>query len=135
MTLVLTPFRLFTKAVQYRDKVTTAYLPHLLDDLVGQLTPGAFSQRLIGRAAGVLEQVEAFQLHLIAGIRERFADLFAEGSLALAATYLLPGSEPLTFTNSPSVPVELKYGTRESLSEKSVELAFFCCCIQSNIVF
>lgn len=101
MILVLTPFRLFTKAVQHRNRVTTAYLPHLIDDLVGQLAPGGFAQRLHGRAAGVLEEVEAFQLHLIAGIRERFADLFAGGSLALAATYLLPGPGPFTFTNFP----------------------------------
>lgn len=101
MTLVLLPFRLFTKAVQFRNRVTTAHVPHLLDDVLSHLDPGAFAQRLVGRAAGVLEQIETFQLHLVAGIRERFADVFAEGSVALAAAYLLPGPNPLTFINFP----------------------------------
>jgi hypothetical protein len=101
MTLVLTPFRLFTKAVQYRNRVTTAFIPHLLDDLVAQLAPGTFAQRLLGRAQGVLAQVEVFQSHLVAGIRRRFADVFTEGSIALAAAYLLPGPNPLQFANFP----------------------------------
>lgn len=116
MTLVLNPLRLFTKAVQYRDRVTTAHLPHLLDDLVARLAPGSFAHSLVGRAHGVHEQIETFQLHLVARIRDRFAPIFAEGSLALAACFLLPGPGVLHFHHFDLAP-----GVRPSVIERILD--------------
>lgn len=99
MTLVLEPFRIFTKFVQYRNDVTLAYVPGHLDRLLTQLAPGTFATRLLGRAPGVLAQVEAFQARLVASLRERFADLFTGRSLALASRMLLPGRDLFTFRN------------------------------------
>lgn len=101
MTLVLQPFRIFTKRVQARDKVTFALVPGWIDQLVSQLVPGAFNARLIGRDERVREHVEAFQLCLIASMRARFGYLFESHSLALRATLLLPGSNRLQLENFP----------------------------------
>ena len=54
MTKVLTPFRIFTKFVQYKDVVTLAYVPRKLDELVSSLAPGSFAAVLTGCADGVL---------------------------------------------------------------------------------
>ena len=103
MCLVLIPFRIFTKFVQNKAIVTLAYLPKKIDDLVSHLRPGSFAARLQGCAEGVLEQIEAFQLCLVASIRQRFAYLFEAESLALAARMFLPGRELelFTFANFP----------------------------------
>lgn len=97
MTLVLAPFRIFTKLVQARNKVTLACVPGWIDRLVSQLSPGAFSARLIGRDERVREHIEAFQLCLIVSIRARFGYLFEGGSIALRATMLLPGANRFQF--------------------------------------
>jgi hypothetical protein len=99
MTLVLEPFRILTKFVQYRDKVTLAYIPRWIDRLVSQLSPGAFAARMFGRAPGVLELLEVFQSCLIASIRARFADTFTGKSLALAGLMFIPGPARFVFTN------------------------------------
>jgi len=99
MTFVLLPLCILTKEVQHRNKVTTAYLPRLLDRLVNSLLPGTYTTRMMNFSAAVVEQVEVFQHHLILSIRNRFAWVFEEGSLALAAAYLLPGPTSLSFTN------------------------------------
>lgn len=99
MTLVLNPFRVFTKFVQKKDVITLAYLPHYIDDLVSLLAPGSFRARLAGCADGVLQDMENFQSCLISSIRTRFGGIFEGESLALEAMYLLPGSDIFTFYN------------------------------------
>ena len=99
MTLVLGPFRVFTKYVQKREEVTLAYLPHYIDSLVSLLAPGSFRARLENAADGVLQAMEDFQLCLVTSIRNRFDCLFNGDSLALAAMYLLPGANLFQFEN------------------------------------
>jgi len=99
MTFVLEPLRIFTKEVQHRSKVTLAYIPQNLDRLITQLAPGSFFTRLLGRSEGVLPLVEAFQSALTSSIRKRFGWIFEKRSLPLAAAYLLPGPNRLSFAN------------------------------------
>jgi hypothetical protein len=91
MTLVLGPLRAFTKFAQHKTRVTLAFIPKLVDELVDQLGPGAFAERLAGRADGVLAACEAFQAELVSSIKKRFSSHFEGDSLSLAASYFLPG--------------------------------------------
>lgn len=101
MTLVLGPFRIFTKEVQHKSKVTLAYVPKMIDDLVEQLRPGSFNARLQGCAPGTLAASEAFQVALVTSLKTRFADVFNGDSLALAARHFLPGKDLFTFQHFP----------------------------------
>lgn len=113
ITLILEPFREFTKFVQYRNRVSLAYVPRRIDELVTKLAPGAFAERLRGRHELTLPRAEALQACLIAAVKERFAPLFAAGSLAMAAAYLLPGPGQLTFANfNPPALDELRENLR-----------------------
>jgi hypothetical protein len=99
MTLVLDPLRRFTKFVQQKHKVTLAYVPGLIDELVSELAPNSFQVKLAGASQGILEAANDFQACLVASIRERFADVFASDSLAMEARLLLPGKNLFTFRN------------------------------------
>lgn len=121
MTLVLQPFRIITKFVQYRDKVTLAYLPGYLDRLVSQLAPNSFNALLGGRSAGVLPAIGDFQASLVESLRERFAWVFEDHSLPLAASYLLPGHDRLNFVNF-AVNEETIEGVKENMLDDLVEL-------------
>ena len=101
MTLLLEPFRTFTKFVQHRSKVTLGEAPRFLDALVEQLSPGRFAALLAARSLLSLPRVEVFQALLIASIRDRFGSIFSGQSLALAAAYMLPGRDRLTFRHFP----------------------------------
>jgi hypothetical protein len=101
MVHVLDPFREFTKFVQYRNRVTLAYLPQRLDELVTRLAPGSFTEQMRGRSIAVLPQLEALQARLIVSLRTRFQDVFDGSSLALAATMFLPGHNRFTLQNFP----------------------------------
>lgn len=93
MTLVLTPFKIFTKFVQKKSEVTLAYLPGKIDELISALAPGSFAALVadLEDSDAVLEQLEAFQACLVISIKERFADIFDGASLAMAARFFLPG--------------------------------------------
>jgi hypothetical protein len=121
MTLVLTPFRLFTKFVQHKSVVTLAYVPQLIDELVSALAPGSFTARLQGCAPGVLAEMEAFQACLIDSIRKRFAPMFEAESLALAARMFLSGKDLFTFENFP-VTEEILQTVKENILTDFVEL-------------
>ena len=97
ISLVLTPFKVFTKFVQKKNDVTLAYLPHFVDRLVSELAPGSFRARLEGATEGVLQSIEDFQGCLVNSLRSRFGNVFEGESLALAAIYLLKGR---TFSTS-----------------------------------
>lgn len=97
MVKVLEPFREFTKFVQYREKVTLAYVPGKLDELVGKIQPGAFDDQLRGRVVAIFPLLRDFQTRLIDSVKRRFASLFQGSSLALAALYCLPGNALFTF--------------------------------------
>lgn len=99
MTLVLTPLRIFTKFVQNRDCVTLAHVPRLIDELLSQLSPGSFAQTLSNRTPGVLDMMEVFQRQLVISISSRFQPIFESESLALAACYMLPGPNRMSFRN------------------------------------
>lgn len=114
MTLVLGPFRKFTKWVQHRNLVTVAYLPGKLDDLLGAIAPGLLDAQLAGRDPTIFPLLHAFQARLASGLRERFAPIFAGGSLALAARYLLPGQNLFQFLHF-QVPAEVIQQVRNGL--------------------
>jgi hypothetical protein len=97
ITLVLEPFREFTKFSQNREKVTLAYVPHMIDQLVTRLQPGSFENALRGRSDGVLADMELFQARLVTSIKTRFASDFHEHSLALAALLFTPGPNRFVF--------------------------------------
>lgn len=97
MQLVLEPFRQFTKWAQYRNKVTTAFVPGRLDHLLNAIAAGVFDNRLLGRVAGTVGNVHALQRRLSSSVRDRFAPVFSGGSLALAARFLLPGQNRFQF--------------------------------------
>lgn len=100
MCLVLEPVRHFTKWAQFRNRVTVAYVPGKLDELVTAIQPGAaIDARLRGRTVGILHPLHALQARLSSSIRTRFSSVFEGSSLALAARYLLPGKNLFTFTN------------------------------------
>jgi hypothetical protein len=101
MTLVLTPFKIFTKFVQKKDEVTLAYVPKKIDELVASLAPGSFSEMLreCADSDAVIREVEAFQKCLIGSIKDRFGDTFNGDSLAMAARMFLPGPNLFQFDN------------------------------------
>src|SRR3546814_4697001 len=92
MVHVLDVFRQFTKFVQYRNRVTLAYIPSMLDELVTRIAPGSFRERLQNISLAVYAQVEALQVRLINSLRVRFRDIFDDSSLALAAAMLRTGA-------------------------------------------
>jgi hypothetical protein len=99
MTLVLTPFRIFTKFVQLKSEVTLAYLPKKIDDLVSAMAPGAFAARLREYNVDntVVAHMETFQRCLVTSIKERFASTFHPDSLAMGARMFLPGRDLFVF--------------------------------------
>lgn len=97
ITLVLNPFRDFTKFVQFRNKITVAHVPQKLDDLLASIQPGMFDAGLEGSAPIIFPQLRDFQVRLIASMRARFDPIFQSGSLALAARYFLPGGGAFNF--------------------------------------
>lgn len=99
LTLVLDPFREFTKFVQHRNSITLAHVPEWIDLLVGKILPGSFDARLVRRADGLLHHVHALQQRLVLRIRERFSPLFDSSSLALAARFLMPGPNRFAFNH------------------------------------
>lgn len=101
MIHVLDPVREFTKFVQYRSRVTLAYLPKKLDNLVNRLAPNVFEEQIRGRSETVLPLLELLQSRLITSLRTRFSDIFIGSSLALAAAMLLPGRNTFAFQNFP----------------------------------
>jgi hypothetical protein len=115
LTLVLPPIREFTKFVQYRNKITLAHLPGLLDSLLGKILPGVFDPALGRRADGTLAHLHALQRLLAASVRERFADVFEGRSLALAARYFLPGEHPFRFAHFPLEQAALTEQVEEHL--------------------
>ncbi len=121
MTLVLTPFRIFTKFVQNKSVVTLAYVPQKIDELISAIAPGSFAARLAGLAPGVLPQVEAFQLCLVQSLKERFSDLFEGDSLALAARMFLPGPNLFDFENF-EVGDQILASVRDNILSDFVEL-------------
>jgi hypothetical protein len=101
LKLVLNPFREFTKWAQFRNKVTVAYVPVMLDRLVETLSPHSFDASLRGRADFIFPHIEALQQRLCNSLKLRFAPVFEGSSLALAARYLLPGGNLFEFTHFP----------------------------------
>lgn len=99
MTIILDPFRKFTKFVQNRSKITLAYLPGMLDDLVTNLNADNIKDKLARRSEIIFPQVAAFQEQLTLSLKIRFADIFQGSSLALSARYLLPGPNLFEFAN------------------------------------
>jgi len=121
MTLVLTPLRVFTKFVQNRNKVTLAYVPRLIDDLISSLAPGSFAARMMGRTPESLLELEKFQACLVTSIRARFSDWFEGDSLALEALYLTPGPDRFVFTNFVITPAILD-DVRANIVDDVIEL-------------
>lgn len=99
MTLVLGPLRIFTKFVQNRAVVTLAKVPRMIDELITALRPGAFAALMVGRAEGVMVELERFQACLASRIKARFLDWFSAHSLALEALFMTPGPNRFAFTN------------------------------------
>jgi hypothetical protein len=99
MTLVLDPFREFTKFVQYRNKITVAHVPKKLDELLAKIQPGMFDAALEGAAQVIFPQLRDFQARLIASVRARFHSIFQSDSLALAARYFLPAGGAFNFAH------------------------------------
>jgi hypothetical protein len=99
MTLILSPIKAFTKFVQTRSGVTLGYVPGRIDEIITEIRPNAFADRLRDCSATVREQANVLQLVLVESIKNRFADMFLGGSLALAARSLLPGKDLLNFQN------------------------------------
>jgi hypothetical protein len=122
MTLVLTPIRIFTKFVQYRDKPTLGYVPGYIDRLLTQLAPGSFAARLIGRSDGVLAHVEAFQAHLVASIKEKFLPFFQSDHLAMEARLILPGPNLFVFENFDGIDDAFMQRVKARLIDDLVEL-------------
>lgn len=121
MTLVLTPFRIFTKFVQNKSVVTLAYIPKKIDELISALAPGSFVARLAGRADGIVAHMEAFQLCLVQSLKERFSYLFEGESLALAARMFLPGTNLFDFENF-DVGADVLAAVKENILSDFVEL-------------
>lgn len=107
LQLVLEPFREVTKWAQNRNKVTTAYVPEKLDQLLTQIAVGVFDNRLLGRVAGTVGHVHALQRRLATSVAERFEPVFEGGSLALAARYLLPGADRFQFAHFTISPAKM----------------------------
>lgn len=104
VTLVLNPFRKFTKWVQNRNKVTLAYVPGKLDNILRDIAPGRFDAQLAGCDPSVFGHVLAFQERLASSLRTRFESVFTGSSLALAARYLLPGENLFNFQHFQVAP-------------------------------
>lgn len=102
LTLVLAPFRYFTKFVQQREAVTLAHVPRLIDELVTSLAPNAFNDALVGRTEGVGAAMNDFQAALVASIKNRYGTMFNSSSLARAAAFFLPGMRYRDFANFPN---------------------------------
>src|SRR3546814_9867660 len=129
MVHVLDVFRQFTKFVQYRNRVTLAYIPSMLDELVTRIAPGSFRERLQNISLAVYAQVEALQVRLINSLRVRFRDIFDDSSLALAAAMLLPGANRFTFLNFDVTEEQLERSeehTSELQSLMRILYAVFC---------
>ena len=71
----------------------------MIDDIITELRPDAFADRLRESFPLFRAQVNDLQLALVMSLKIRFADEFLGGSLALAARSLLPGKDLLTFQN------------------------------------
>jgi hypothetical protein len=84
---------------QYRNEVTLGYLPGKLDQLLTAVQPGALDAELADRNQEMLPVLHAFQRRLSDSVQKRFAVFFDGSSLALAARYLLPGTDLFTFTH------------------------------------
>ena len=103
MVLVLEDFREFTKFVQYRDRITYAYIPKRIDRLLSKLDPDSadFLTKMRGKSAESLQLIQIFRSELAKSLKIRFQGLFEANSLALAAAMLLPGPNPFQFQNFP----------------------------------
>lgn len=99
MTLVLLPFRIFTKFFENRSIVTLAELPHKVDSLISALAPGSFAERMAGRSPGALESLELLQTALVISLKERFGYVFLGDSVSLEALMLMPGKNRFQFSN------------------------------------
>ena len=116
MTLVLSPIKRFTKFVQTRTEVTLGYVPGFIDEILTERRPDAFSDRLRDCSVHVRDQANDLQRVLVDSIKERFADIFLGGSLALAARSLLPGKDLLAFEN-----FEVKEAIKAEVFENMVD--------------
>ena len=121
MTLVLAPIKRFTKFIELRTAVTLGYVPGMIDDIITELRPDAFVDRLRESSPLVRAQVNDLQLALVMSLKIRFADEFLGGSLALAARSLLPGKDLLTFQNF-EVTDAIKTDIFENLVDDAVAL-------------
>ncbi len=102
MTLVLIPFRRFTKFVQQREAVTLAHVPRLIDELVTSLAANSFNASLVGCADGVVAAMNTFQAALVDSIKARYSPMFNSASLARTASFFLPGRRYRDFVNFPN---------------------------------
>jgi len=116
MTLVLAPFRKFTKFVQNRACITLARIPHYIDDIITDLLPNSFLDDLATKSPGISDVLNAFQAQLVSSIKTRFEDLYQGHSLALAAMFFMPGPNQFQFKN-----FNVTDGVISSVIEKCVD--------------
>lgn len=103
MVKVLDPFRHFTKWAQLRNAVTLAYLPEKVEKLLDDISIGTIDRQLRDPRPAITEPLHALQARLVAAVKSRFATVFQDSSLALAARFLLPGRGRFTFRHFPSL--------------------------------
>lgn len=106
MVKVLDPFRHFTKWAQLRNAVTLAYLPEKVEKLLDEISFSTIDRQLREPRPTITEPLHALQARLIAAVKARFATVFQNSSLALAARFLLPGQGRFTFRHFPSLNAE-----------------------------
>lgn len=112
MVKVLVPFRHFTKWAQLRNTVTLAYLPEKVEKLLDEISVGAIDRQLRDLQPIIIEPLYAFQARLVASVKERFATVFHDSSLAVASRFLLPGPDRFTFRHFPSLDSENMHQVR-----------------------
>lgn len=99
MILVLTPFRIFTKFVQNKHIATLYRVPRMIDDLISGISEQDLQAKLRNRYPTTMDIAMNLQRCLAEAVKKRFASMFEQDSLAMAALMLSPGKDRFVFSN------------------------------------